>query len=72
MAKDCPHEHECFNRFDKTDKLLGEIKARLYEDKDSISMQVDRNTRFRKGMYWITGIGIVAAIRAVVQNFSGK
>jgi len=66
MAK-CPHENECFKRFDKIDEKLDDLNDNLFVKKDCIAAQTDRNTVFRKFSCWVYGVFTVAALGLIVR-----
>jgi hypothetical protein len=66
MAK-CPHEDECFKRFDKIDAALKDLNDNLFIKKDCIAAQTDRNTVFRKFSCWVLSVFAVAFLGLIVR-----
>lgn len=74
MAK-CPHETECFNRFDKIDDKLDDLNDNLFVKDDCIKTQIVRLNVFKKiaccfiGAFTVTTLALIG--RLLYTHFTG-
>jgi len=75
MDNECPHDLECYKRFDKLDIKFDELNNNLFVKKDSIMAQIIKLNVFKKIACWLISLSTITTFtligRLLYSHFTG-